>query len=1095
MAPPSISVESKKQRERNRGRKRRQQLRQQSQAQQLYEADSHETARLVSQVHHVKADVTNHTRRTSSAFRTDADLTSARELLMQGSFEAVAAAISGPSDTNQEVQATAGRPRRDPALSERELTRLRVRAYRARQHLSRIPQTAQPQDDVPFSPASPMTSDFGFAPFDTSDHFPIADNPHSVSPDRSSRESPTSLICLADRVHVDLPYLNRFIEALRAQETRYSLDFLKSQTTTYNRIFQTFFAVECHCSSSHEIHDHARAHTLQETARFLQSSLPPLRTIFDERFAYQATKYLHQWKEFLSDESAEPLSFHKTEATLEHGPVRIERRWDVDSIWFGPKSLHAVRQPGIFRLSFMPPFKRNLSTDQVIRPHGINLATTRHILFGSVNTSGIRFDVYLFFPQAARGGFSKTSASHNGLSLDRQKDLYDSIIIPAAFGNISDPLRQELPRSFDIAYAKAGDNSRVCHLQYTLPTDDLAPFWNSIVQKANSFQIRTKSGESVTHFKNPRLLFQAHDLKNIFATPSLDGTLTLVHDSILAGMDPDQLDLHSYWLDIGTRDYVPDPPRGITSAVEPFTVLWKSHCHHHLHKRLSEITPDTPISASHFRSFLLRDIGTYHSRLKATGAVTPGCPRSREPAVIRAKAYNCNKELFSVMYSNYRLFGSGYLPLLAFDNEMINDLSSSSQNRKRGSKTQLSRGAILKAWNANKRHLRSVSDPKVLSNYGVRKEVTLRFDIILMMWASGYFQATRESHTGPLDRTAPLLAEPSVYLPFWTIPTKDINPMIFTQAARFVLPLDHLFFEAVHSFIGEKMLNYDKWIWLSRWTVPNRYFHRREELLERQGLGLEGPIMTSGMLWIPPAKMDWQRSHLALDILVNLYIPRSLLHPRLASQANVHTLTVSKITVDEARAAFESDRKEEAEELVEQAFSLATEEIARAYYQQILLKLQSYWERERIRMDADPNKLPRELPYWMTTRTYMPPNDGWLSFIFYYLFRRASLPLWNYLYFLRLYRTFKETWKAVEQYVGPFDRQFRHAIRDYIMDCFLLPISAGTVSKEYEETKHSRPTILLPTRKNIMWLLDIVESFPDLPEDILEQLNGSARPF
>ncbi|KAL6406262.1 hypothetical protein AUP68_10433 [Ilyonectria robusta] len=492
MAPPSVSAESKKQRERNRGRKRRQQLRQQSQAQQLQEADSHETVRLVSQVHHAEADVTNHhlhehscrghpvtsaasiqhlppetsdfrdssisyntslqvppptaalsaapvthsptdTRRTSSAFRTDADLTSAGELLMQGSFEAVAAAISGPSDTDEQMQATAGRPRRDLALSERELTRLRVRAYRARQHLSRIPQTAQPQDDgllsncidsenqcsargiscppqndatspVPFhqgddaqqaasdwrrtnssSPASPMTSDFGFAPFDTtSDHFRIADS-HSVSPDRSSRESPTSPIGLADRVHMDLPYLNRFIEALRAQEMRCGLDFLESQTTIYDRIFQTFFAVECHCLSSHEIHDHTRAHTLQERARFLQNSLPPLTTIFDERFAHKATKYLHQWKEFLSDEPDEPLSFHKTEATLEHGPVHIERRWDVDSIWFGPKSLQAVHKPGIFRLSFMPPFKRNLSTDQVIRPHGLDLANRTAVLDSSGN--------------------------------------------------------------------------------------------------------------------------------------------------------------------------------------------------------------------------------------------------------------------------------------------------------------------------------------------------------------------------------------------------------------------------------------------------------------------------------------------------------------------------------------------------------------------------------------------------------------------------------------------------------------------------------------------------------------------------------------
>ncbi|KAI3573948.1 hypothetical protein IWW34DRAFT_671861 [Fusarium oxysporum f. sp. albedinis] len=1133
------------------------------------------------------------------------------------------------------------------------------------------------------------------------------------------------------------PHLHSFVDALRAQETRCGLEILKSQTATYERIFQTFFSAECHCNSgSHDNHDHTQAHTLGERAQFLRGLLPPLNTIFDERFAHGAANYLHQWKAFLSDKPVEPLSFHKTEASLEHGPVRIERRWDIDSIWFGPKSLQAVRKPGIFRLSFMPPFKRNLSTDQVIRPHGLDLATTRHILFGSVNTSGIRFDVYLFFP-----GASKTSASRNGLSLDRQKDLYDSIIIPAAFSSISDPLRQELPGSFDIAYAKsrsfqerpetgrwrAGDDGRACHLQYTLPTDDLGPFWSSITQRANSFRVQTKAGNSVAYFKNPQLLFQAHDLKNIFATPSLHETMGLVHDTVLSGMDPEQIDLHSCWLDIGMRDYVPDRLRGNDNRTEPFTLLWKSDCHQHLHRRLSEIAPDTPLLASHFRSFLLRDIGTYHCRIKAKGVDTPGCPRSRDPAVIRAKAYNCNKELFSVMYSNYRLFGSGYLPLLAFDDDMIKDLSSSSQSRERGSKTQLSRGAILKAWNANKRHLRSVSNPNMLSNYGIRKEVTLRFDIILVMWASGYFRATHENIIGPLDQTAPLQGESNVrHLPFWTILTKDINALIFAQAARFVLPLDHLFFQAgtglseqraqsdvaqwyvqrilsfytaqmlcrllVHSFVGEKMLSYDQWIWLARWTVTNKSSRHREELIERQGLGLENVVKTSGMLWIPPNKMDWQRGHLALDVLLDLYIPRSPLHPRIASQLNIQTLTVSKISVDvffqnwlkEARAAFESDRNQDAEELLERAFSLATEEIARAYHQNVLLKLQSYWERDRARIgqdklpplsrlqeciedsatengqivtaqtiwevyaegwslyaevcaDADPNKLPQGLPYWMTTRTYVPPHDGWSSFVFHHLFHRDKTPSWNHLHFLRLYRAFKESWKAVQQYAGSFDRRFRRVVGDFIMvtlnssqntevvtykhdkswyqgkpvffkiqfwapyfsppddnrripwewvrdhktrhpgiapdakskdmtvgyfhglestvrrllqmytyesgrlysatpacrdsicfsaldylsklvgprwpakhgppyllpwhlptwkereggreDFLLLPIPAGTVLKEYEEIKHSRPTLLLPTQDNVARLLDFVESFPDLSARTLEHIE------
>ncbi|KNB20547.1 hypothetical protein FOXG_17463 [Fusarium oxysporum f. sp. lycopersici 4287] len=347
---------------------------------------------------------------------------------------------------------------------------------------------------------------------------------------------------------------------------------------------------------------------------------------------------------------------------------------------------------------------------------------------------------------------------------------------------------------------RAGDDSRACHLQYTLPTDDLAPFWSPIVQKADSFLVQTKSGESVAYFKNPRLLFQSHDLKNIFATPSLHETITLVHETILSGMDPEQLDLHSCWLDIGMRDYVLDQNRGSDNRVEPFTLLWKviainTYIRDFLQLPLQRLLQQA--TSARF-SFEISERTTLESRQREP---SPQAVPGVVPAVIRVKAYNCNKELFSVMYSNYRLFGSGYLPLLEFDDEMIDDLSSSSQSRERGTRTQLSRAAILKAWNANKRHLRSVSDPKMLSNYGVRKKVTLRFDIILIMRSNGYFQATRESHTGPLNRTAPLVGELSLHhLPFWTIPTKEINAILFTQAARFALPLDHIFFRAATGF-------------------------------------------------------------------------------------------------------------------------------------------------------------------------------------------------------------------------------------------------------------------------------------------------------
>ncbi|KAH7191425.1 hypothetical protein BKA60DRAFT_584869 [Fusarium oxysporum] len=95
-----------------------------------------------------------------------------------------------------------------------------------------------------------------------------------------------------------------------------------------------------------------------------------------------------------------------------------------------------IRPPNNFCLSFLPSLALNLSYNQ----------------FGAFNTYSVYFSVFLFFPCAAP---DLTSATRNALSLEHQKDLYDNIIIPAACQAISDPCRQEIPRIYDIAYAKS----------------------------------------------------------------------------------------------------------------------------------------------------------------------------------------------------------------------------------------------------------------------------------------------------------------------------------------------------------------------------------------------------------------------------------------------------------------------------------------------------------------------------------------------------------------------------------------------------------------------------------------------------------------
>ncbi|KAH7115723.1 hypothetical protein EDB81DRAFT_611081, partial [Dactylonectria macrodidyma] len=967
--------------------------------------------------------------------------------------------------------------------------------------------------------------------------------------------------------------------AIHSQETAGGEDFLQEQGRVYEDVFKTYFRSECQCKRPLVIPE--QTHSLQERSQFLQCSLPPLSDVFgggDGTFDPRAS--FHQWQNLLSNRPSEPLSFCKTQASLPDESITITRQWDIDSIWLGAKDLSAIQDPGGFYLSFMPPHKRNLSTDQVIQPHGLDLAHTRHIHIGSFTTASTRFSVLLFFPRTAAG--KKTSASSNSLSLDRQRDLYDEIILPAAYETLPDHARQEIPSSYDLVYAKsrsyqekpgssrwcAEDESRAFHLSYHIPRESLAAFWASVVRRANACTVTTRRGEAFPYFENPRLLFQSHDLKNVFARPSLHESMTLLRDMVLISLDPAQLDMHSCWLDIGNRDWVQQPPRSEPDqgSQEPWTLLWKSRCHERLHEELAAIAPNAAsLRPTQFQTCLLRDIGTYTAKAKPTRTANAGHPEARAPGIIRAKAYNCYKELFGVMYSDYQLFGSSFLPLLAFDQGMIQDLSSASQGRDRASVNQLNRNSIARAWEANKRHLRAISEARVPANYGIRKEVTFRLDAVLAMWGNGAFDPARSPHTARLSRVVPLRpgegaegGRPHHY-PFWAVPTRVINTLVATQAARFVLPLDHIFREAAslpaaatknhrgqpgpstsspiqqvlgfytaqllcrlltYSLTSETEYSFDNWIWLSRWTVkakPPMKGAGRAVRKERRGLGLRAPLDATGMLWIPSGHVNWQQGHLSIQVLLDLYIPRSPLQAKLAHQSSLQAFTTSQVTVEyllktwlgEARQRLDQGQRDQGIDLMQNALELAVEEVARAYHQHLLAKLASYWSRARDQVGrqrlgdliplqkaqegcvAQPARivtartiweiyceawamytqvvgqengtaaeetLPPELPCWMSTRRHKPPKNSWCDFVFDQLFHRPTPPTWKNNHFLQLYETYKGIWETVQDYAKPFDYYFSPQIGRYIMVAFNSDKTKEVGTRHGEDTwHHSKP--------------------------------------
>lgn len=134
--------------------------------------------------------------------------------------------------------------------------------------------------------------------------------------------------------------------------------------------------------------------------------------------------------------------------------------------------------------------------------------------------------------------------------------------------------------------------------------------------------------------------------------------------------------------------------------------------------------------------------------------------------------------------------------MAALNQDMIQDLDSVSKRSGKHDRvftTRHSRESTLHAWEANKRHVNAISGPDTVMNYGVRKELTFCLSAILKEWSDSSFDTGRNTHTSPFSRVLPLGPDSDVHCPFWMLPTRDLNDLIFTQAARLVLPLGHLF--------------------------------------------------------------------------------------------------------------------------------------------------------------------------------------------------------------------------------------------------------------------------------------------------------------
>ncbi|KID60706.1 hypothetical protein MAN_09841, partial [Metarhizium hybridum] len=220
-----------------------------------------------------------------------------------------------------------------------------------------------------------------------------------------------------------------------------------------------------------------------------------------------------EWERFLSD-APRKLSLQRTESMLPANGIKIERVWDADSFRLGAKSLGAVGRNSVLRLYIIPPFTQSISGDQVVQPHGINLAHTCHTYLGFFDLGGLSFSVFVFFPKTK--GLKRSKKSYKGskpppftLSSERQEDFVDGASLPALRATVPASFRQKVPSTYKIAYARqmsfqekpatarwrSEDESGARHLRYGIRGRFLENFWDDLCLRCNGLLVQPTTGQ------------------------------------------------------------------------------------------------------------------------------------------------------------------------------------------------------------------------------------------------------------------------------------------------------------------------------------------------------------------------------------------------------------------------------------------------------------------------------------------------------------------------------------------------------------------------------------------------------------------------
>jgi len=593
------------------------------------------------------------------------------------------------------------------------------------------------------------------------------------------------------------------------------------------------------------------------------------------------------WEKLFSAESTH-LSIAKSEAEVlgsSQGLV-VRRVFDIDSCILHLLQLNVF--DGLeFWLSYYPPFSTSITQDLHVSVGGVEPHQRRNIQLGCFD-NWRQNTVHCVFPHALKLGIDGTTTFTDEL----QQCWIDDYVLPALRWSCPAEVIQQHPTSFVHARSTAvAARAKLyvdaaafrAHLRYVIPEEYVGGFWSALH--------RLCATGVVAEFRQPQLVFQAHNLKDHTSSDTAAGAWHKFSSRHLRRAVPGSISPDTAVVDLGFRDTVSvfgPEPFGRAAGI---TLAYRTHClEHQLLKSAgnADRAPDlTGFTTRRWLAYMFRDLASFEACLHPATK-----PSSRGFGLSQIKAYNSHKALLYTPDKSGSPFSHPQLFTMCLSEDAMSQWYQSSSGKRAGGGFR-GRDPLLRLFQGEKERMfyslgEYAEDVSRYGSFGVRRECRLpcsivaNLDLDRLALGSGIRPLGREGHD-----------------PFYVVYTRDLNRAVLATTTRFVAALERLAVftspskdPAAMSFdmvdqvehvatsrvlttllaLSSTSAHVERypWIWKDRVNIRVRGSNKKTF---GKGLGLHAAVQSTGMVWLPALSFDWDTPALCTTFRQRLYIP------------------------------------------------------------------------------------------------------------------------------------------------------------------------------------------------------------------------------